>query len=149
MTSWWQKVSLSTFASNAPQRLKRYGESKAHEKAKEKVAHVLREAGWTTYVDCYSFGCQTDRGTRTYWPDIYAERGDIQTGGRRIIVEVQGFKGHQSKAAFAADRLRIQDIHSSHGTDIEFFEVHLNRRIGPLDIRSWTVEDICEHLNLS
>jgi hypothetical protein len=178
MTSWWQKVSLSTFVRNAPQRLRRFGESKAHEKAKDKIADVLRDRGFTCFVDSYPFECQTDKGERTYWPDVYAQnfctlyytseksasisqgvpRGlvqsnrrnaEIQRCGRRIIVEIQGFKGHKSKAAFHGDRLRIQDIRDSHGSDIECFQVHLNSRIGPLDIRSWTRLDIEEFLNIA
>ena len=147
--------------------MRRYGESIVHEKAKEKVANALRDKGFTVHIDSYPFECQTEKGPRTYWPDVYAQNfcqfpahpntkrqdntrrcNKLQSSGRRIIVEVQGFAGHKSKAAFQADRLRISDIRSSHGTDIEHYEVHLNSRIGPLDIRSWTVADIEEHLRL-
>ncbi len=141
--------------------MRRYGESLAHEKAKEKVANALRDKGFTVHIDSYPLECKTEKGPRTYWPDVYAENfcfigtvsvrhGDSKNthGARRIIVEVQGPGSHHSKAAFAADRLRIQDIRDSHGSDIECFQVHLNRRIGPMDIRTWTRLDIAEHLNL-
>jgi hypothetical protein len=162
IASWSQKV-LHTSANNALPRLRRYGESKVHEKAKDKVANALRDKGFTVYIDSYPFECKTEKGDRIYWPDVYAESPEyvrrrdskvvekaehtMEGGGRRIIVEVQGFKGHKSKHAYNDDRCRIQDIQASHGP-IEYYEVHLNHRLGPLDIRQWSVGDICEHLNL-
>jgi hypothetical protein len=142
--------------------MRRQGESRAHEQAKEKVANALRDKGFIVYIDSYPLSCQTEKGERTYWPDIYAEnfclfgsRGNRllddgrSVGARRIIVEVQGFTGHQSKAAYSHDLARLRDIRESHGSDIETYAVYLNRRIGPLDIRRWTVDDIEEHLNIS
>jgi hypothetical protein len=148
--------------------MRRFGESRQHEAAKEKVANALRDKGFRVYIDSYPFSCQTEKGPRTYWPDVYAQNysslecrqgkiyklddtdggSRVQSGGRRIIVEVQGFKGHKSKAAFQADGLRIADIRNSYGNDIEYYTVYLNKRIGPLDIRRWTMDDIVEHLGL-
>src|SRR4030095_5340992 len=97
--------------------MKRFGEAKQHYQQKERIGALLREKGFNVWVDCYPIDCQTEKGPRTYWPDVYAENfcfyplfpntpatisigTKLQSGGRRIIVEVQGFKGHKSKAAF-------------------------------------------------
>jgi hypothetical protein len=139
--------------------MRRYGESKQHYQQKERIGALLREKGFNVWVDCYPIDCQTEKGKRTYWPDVYAENfsmlqpydGQViagQKGTRRIVVEVQGFKGHKSKAAFESDRLRIADIRSSHGQDIESFNVTLGRRKAAMDIRNWSDDDILQELRI-
>jgi len=141
--------------------LRRYGESKAHEKAKERVGEILRAGGYQVWIDTYSFECKTPKGPRTYWPDVYAESADYQAikkqrttqgsadvygenrkyrqyasskarhtirrarpaGARRIIVEIQGFKGHNSTTK---DQNRIADIRAHYGHDIEYVPLLLS-----------------------
>jgi hypothetical protein len=116
--------------------LRRYGESKAHEAAKIRIGEILSAQGWKVYVDCYAFECETAKGPRTYWPDIYAESPEYRatpmatprtqkTRARRIVVEIQGFKAHGSKITKGKDDNRIQDIWESHGFDIEYYPVWL------------------------
>ena len=146
--------------------MRRYGESKAHEKAKEQVANALRNKGFTVYIDSYPFECHTQKGPRTYWPDVYGQnycsldrnRADsgrcneqdapIQSGCRRIIVEIQGPKGHNTKLASSLDSGRLTDIRENHGSDIEYYEVFLKSKKSPNDIRNWSQADIEEELGL-
>jgi hypothetical protein len=147
--------------------LRRYGESKAHEAAKIRIGEILSAQGWKVYVDSYSFECETAKGPRTYWPDVYAESPEYQTmgsaqyyqtkrlgaaalqrRGRRIIVEIQGKGGHNTKLAFNSDRLRIQDIWESHGFDIEYYDLTVRKKGSVLDIRNWSDQDIREELGL-
>jgi hypothetical protein len=139
--------------------MRRYGESTQHERGKERVGNILRAQGWRVWIDTYSFECQTDKGPRTYWPDVYAESeafevyrrsdlyqnqsrlGEKPPGARRIIVEIQGKGGHNTKLARSLDDGRLQDIRQSHGPDIEYFEL--------FNIRGWSDQDIREELYLS
>ena len=137
--------------------MRRYGESRQHEKAKERIGQLLRQAGFNVWVDTHPFECQTEKGPRTYWPDVYAtnfcmldshESKDVagQKGARRIMVEVSGFKGHKSKSAYFSDRARLQDIRSNHGP-IDYYEVRLGSS-RHMDVRSWSEADILEHLQI-
>ena len=143
--------------------MRRYGESKAHEKQKERIAQILREHGWQVWTE-YPFSCSTEKGPRTYYADVYAQnyssldwqlplrRGDsrpahIQDGSRRVILEVQGTKGHNTKLAHTNDRLRIADIRAAAGP-IEYKELFFKTRKSPNDIRNWSEADIAEELGL-
>lgn len=139
--------------------MRRYGESKTHEKAKERIGEILSAQGWKVWVDTYAFECETAKGPRTYWPDVYAEspeysdpllggagHGVAKTGARRIIVEVQGSKGkgnHSTKIHRGKDKNRMDDIWACHGFDIIYYPLHLWAIKGASD------EDIREELGLT
>jgi hypothetical protein len=143
--------------------MRRWGESSQHEKQKERIGKILEAKGWRVSIDSQPFTCNTDKGERTYWPDVYAQnyelmglaRGDAtmekkaasENGARRIIVEVQGPKGHNTKLAHGSDTQRYADIKAQYG-EIEYFEVYLKSKKSPNDIRNWTEQDICEELRL-
>lgn len=150
--------------------MRRYGESEAHERQKERVGRIIAAKGWEVYVDCKEFKCETAKGERTYWPDIYAQNycsldtrrantdrlygssaggKSLQADGRRIIVEIQGKGGHNTKLAFNSDKLRVQDIRQSHGGDIAYKDLQCRNTKSPLDIRNWTDEEIAEELGIS
>jgi hypothetical protein len=65
--------------------MKRYGESSQHEKAKERIGEILRNQGWRVWVDCYAFECETAKGPRTYWPDVYAESPEYFPTSKEIM----------------------------------------------------------------
>jgi hypothetical protein len=140
--------------------LKRYGESSQHEKAKNRIGAILSAQGWKVYVDCYAFECETAKGPRTYWPDVYATSPEynetdgpgetaLQKRGRRVIVEIQGKGGHNTKLAQGLDLNRLDDIWSCHGYDIECFSFYLGKKKSTLDIRNWSDQDIREELGLT
>jgi hypothetical protein len=138
--------------------MRRYGESKAHEKAKDKIANVLRSYGFETFIE-YPFECKTNKGPRTYYGDVYAQNFCIlswvtevattdKMGARRIIVEVESTGHHNTKAAFNHDKLRLQDIRKSHGSDIEYYVFTARRKKSPLDVRNWSDEEITKELRI-
>ena len=140
--------------------MRRYGESKAHDEQKERIAKILRDRGWAASTE-YPFEIPGHK--YPYWADVYAQNFNIpywaparsnvlypnrlSKGARRAILEIQGPKGHNTKLARTLDDLRIEDICNAYG-DIEYFEVFLNKRNSPNDIRNWTTEDIAEELRL-
>ena len=106
------------------QRLRRYGESKVHEKQKRSLPTSSEVEALRASLTLKS-SMQNRKRTayllaRRLRPkllrcDIWTKATNmiIKQEARRIILEVQGFQGHQSKAAFQADRIRIQDIRDS------------------------------------
>ena len=162
--------------------MRRYGESKAHDKQKERIAEILRGYGWEASTE-YPFEIPGHK--YPYWADVYAQNfcsviypravtksganvyaqnfsiphwaavrngvlqhDSLSQGARRIVLEVEGKRGHNSKAARDNNDLRVRDIRASHGKNIEYFEVYLRRKKSINDIRNWTAKDIAEELRL-
>lgn len=164
--------------------MRRYGESKAHDKQKERIAEILRGYGWEAsteypfeipghkypyWADVYAQNFCEVRSLRhkeqgVYWSDIHAQsftvphwaavrnrllqHDSLSKGARRIVLEIQGPKGHNSKLAKTNDDLRIIEIRKEHGEDIEYREVYLKTKKSPNDIRNWSDEDISKELRL-
>lgn len=135
--------------------MRRLGESKGHEKQKQRLGRILESKGWKVYVDSYEFECETPKGDRTYTPDIYATKRtrtsskDIETWKNdddannglsghmhRLIIEVQGSHGkgnHSTKIHRGKDANRIEDIKINH-------ELEKGDKIIYIPIWDWVIQ---------
>jgi len=114
-------------------------ESDRHLKQKIRLCKIFRDRGY--FATCERrLPCFVELGAFTvrYRADCYATGG----GGRIILCEVDGYKGHKSNRARMLQWLRLRRIREQYGEHIEEYRFTLKR------LAKWTDEEIAEELRL-
>jgi hypothetical protein len=90
--------------------------SDKHKKYKGYIATILRRYGYFVNGDIDNekiFKCKNRNGYMVnYYSDLFAWGKN-----RRILIEVHGYKGHESSRAVKLDRNRWRDIDKAYNTD--------------------------------
>ena len=117
------------------------GESFPHFRHKLRIAKIFYSKGWHPTVE-RRMPCSLDCLTRTiqlrYRADVFAWKGT-----RRIIAEIDGFRGHKSRQAHHSDLLRTVRIRERYGKEIEVYRFSLKR------LNKWSDKEIAEEMKLS
>lgn len=88
-------------------------ESKQHQKAKERLLNIVRDIGMQAEYEINLGTTETPLGKRNYTADIFAFWTHARTGTtKKIVFEVDGFKGHNSKRQIARDKVRSDGLRS-------------------------------------
>lgn len=113
-------------------------ESPQHERGKLRLCKIFEHCGFRTECE-KRFPCFVELGKirYRYQVDVYATRA-----ARRIIVEIDGYKGHKTTYAYTKDQLRIRRIRERYGTDIETYRFTLGR------LSKWTDQEIATEMKL-
>lgn len=113
-------------------------ESDRHLWGKLRLCQIFRSAGFEAETE-RRFPCYIELGDFTveYRADVYA------TGeGRKIIAEVDGYKGHKSQRAVMLQKLRARRIRETYGQEIEIHRFTFKR------LAKWTKQEIAEEMRL-
>ena len=85
--------------------------SDRHKRYKSRVANIIRRSGYTVFGDNENeIAIQTDRTKAPYYLDICAV-----SGSRVVCVEIDGYRGHNSRRSIRKDAHRTTAI-------IEYFK---------------------------
>lgn len=113
-------------------------ESERHLREKRRLCKIFRSRGFKATTE-RRFPCFVELGSFTvrYRADCFATKGD-----RKIIAEVDGYKGHKSQLAKALQELRLRRIRENYGRDIEEYRFTLKR------LSAWNDSEIAEEMRL-
>lgn len=115
-------------------------ESDRHYREKHRLCGIFIRCGWNAVVEkrlpCLLKNTTGSKRLR-YRADCYASKGR-----RRIIAEVDGYKGHKTTMAHNAAKFRLQCIRERYGKNIEEYRFTLKR------LSKWTDEEIAQEMRL-
>ena len=113
-------------------------ESDRHYREKLRLRKIFRDRGFKTKVE-RRLPCFVELGQFTvkYRADVFATKGQ-----RKIIAEVDGYKGHKSQRAINLQCLRLRRIRETYGTKIEEYRFTLKR------LTKWSDQEIAEEMRL-
>jgi hypothetical protein len=115
-------------------------ESERHYKQKIRISKIFVRHGWTATVEKrlpYLLVGLRETFRIRYRADIFAVKGD-----RKIICEVDGYKGHKSSQAKNLQTLRLRRIREKYGSGIEEYRFTLQR------LSKWNDKEIAEEMEL-
>lgn len=78
-------------------------ESVAHQRAKLRLLSIVKEMGMIADVEIRTGITKTPLGDKTFTADVFAF-----WKGQMVILEVRGYKGHNTKWAIFKDKIRDQ-----------------------------------------
>jgi hypothetical protein len=116
-------------------------ESDRHDREKKRIAYIANMFNLPSANEV-SFPSWSEYHNHTipYKVDVYIFE---PTKKRFIIVEVDGFKGHDSRSAYLKDTVRREeDIKNMYGDNIEFYRFTLS------ELKIATPAEIMEHLEI-
>lgn len=113
-------------------------ESDRHLTGKRRICKIFRDRGFKATTE-QRFPCYVELGDFIvkYRADVFAHGK-----GRKIIAEVDGYKGHKTARSRILQELRLRRIRETYGQKIEEYRFTLKR------LSAWNDREIAEEMRL-